>query len=356
MKKSFRMWGENAVSPVIATVMLVAVTIVLSGVLLVLVMSMMDTEGVSPTGILDVKKSSHGENTYEISIRAMTFSIPADDAFLAVNGDRSIRSVDSHTEDYPYTGHGFEYHAGQSPPSQIGTGSRLYLEVKGSLLGSVISLQLQKQNGAVIASTKFFDARAAGGSIWMGGAEWGNGDAASFPLVFDGGSHVTVPRDNIADPTRYLNVSVELMLTTSPSDQDPWATIININGDRGYRLQLSGDRDGPNNNQWFQFGASGWVSATPNRINSDGTGGGTPVEVHEGVRYQVWGVMDFDLKEISIWVNATGDTDTMVLAGIKDYDNPDMPNIGDLNWFLGDRGSLDRSFEGEIYWLNVETY
>ena len=216
-----------------------------------------------------------------------------------------------------------------------------------SLRGSVITVQLMKQNGAVMASTKFFVADGTSGetNIDMSEATWKNGTPATFPLVFvaSDNDHVTLPHNTITPPTKYFNVSCRIMLNSPPSSQDNWATIINLNGDNGYRLQLSGS-----GNNWFEFGARNYWA------RSDGVQMGTPVPVKEGVEYQIWGVFDFELRKVSIWVNATDDINTMVLAGIRDYNRNEMP-IYQGDWRLGDRSFNDRSFDGVVYWLNVET-
>jgi len=343
--------GRQAVSPVIATILMVAVTVVISGVLLVLVLGMMDTEGVSPTGVLDVKKISD-EDIFEVSVKAMTFSISADEAYLAVNGQKSLRALDSYPANKPYSGNGFTYNTGPTSLSQVGTGTKVYLDISESLRGSVITVQLMRQNGAVMGSISFFDSsqtQAGEETIDMSDATWKNDDPASFPLEFSSADkqHVSIPQGDIEPPTRYFNVTCEVELNLPPSEQQNWATIININGDRGYRLQLSGTS---NDNRWFEFGAG-----SGNWIRSDGTGGGTATEIKEGVRYQVWGVMDFELKKVSIWVNATDDKDTMVLNGMKNYGDDDLPERGSANWHIGSTSTDGRHFDGVVHWLNVET-
>ncbi len=344
--------GRQAVSPVIGTILMVAITVMVSGVLLVLVLGMMDPEGVSPTGVLDVKKDGQVDDRFEISIKAMTFSIPAEEAFLTVNGQKPIRALDSYPASKPFSGNGFTFNTGQTSLTQIGTGSRFYLDMSDSLRGSVITVQLMKQNGAVMASIKFFDNSnnlAERPTIEMSGATYKNDDPANFPLEFVGADrqHVRIPQSDIGTVTRYFNVTCEVELNSPPSQQQSWATIININGDNGYRLQLSGTKD---NNKHFEFGAG----TGSNWVRSDGTGGGVATEIREGVRYQVWGVLDFELKKVSIWVNAT-DGSTMVLAGIKDYNRDILPNIGSADWHLGSTSTDARHFDGTVHWLNVET-
>ncbi len=339
--------GRQAVSPIIGTILMVAITVMISGVLLVLVLGMMNPDGVSPTGVLDVKKDAQVDDRFEISIKAMTFSIPAEEAFLTVNGQKPIRALNSYPVSSPYSGNGFTFNTGQTSLSQIGTGSRFYLDMSDSLRGSVITVQLMKQNGAVMASTMFFVADGNSGqtTIDLSDATWKNNTSATFPLVFvaSDNERVTLPHNAIAPPTKYFNVSCKIKLNSPPSSQDNWATIINLNGDNGYRLQLSGS-----GNNYFEFGARNYW------VRSDGNQVGTPVEVKEGVEYQIWGVFDFELRKVSIWVNASGDINTMVLAGIKDYNRNEMP-IYQGDWNLGARGFNDRYFDGVVYWLNVET-
>lgn len=348
MKK--RSFSRSGVSPVIATILMVAITVVISGVLLILVLNIIDQDNISPTGVMEVEKLSDDPDIYSIRVKIMTFKLPSNDLKFSVNDETTFFTLDRYPASKPYQGQGFKINAGDTVPNDIGTGAVFNLEITGIDRGERIKAELVRSNGVVIASVTFVDPKeVVRPTLDLTGIEYNDGQQAEYPLVFDMEEEqfIRVPQSNVPEVTRYLKISVELILDKPPAEQSSWASIVNINGDRGYRLQLSGESNG---NQWFEFGANNsWV-------RSDGTGGGVEAIVKENIVYEVWGIFDFEKREVSVWVNST-DGETMVMAGIRNYNSENLPNIGSGDWYLGTWGTSvpTRGFiDGTINWINVE--
>ncbi len=330
---------------------MVAVTVLLAAVMLTLVLAIVDPGQISASGVMSV--SEIGGDEYELQVVALTFSVSAQDARLVVNGEVPPRGLDSYPRSSPYQSKDASFvfsSSGESPLSAIGSGTVLLLSLDEAMRGEEVRVSLQSGNGAVIAGISFI-ASGTGTvqSIDLGGAGGANGaDASGFPLVLTASEeqYVTVPRDNIPAPEERIKISAKVKLSSPPEDQASWATIININGDIGYRLQLSG---AATDNRHFEFGAGGsgdWIRSE-----------GVPA-IKAGIWYEVWSILDFEDRTMSIWVS--NDAGIMVEAGSRDYGRDALPNMGGGDWFIGGHGRADieegneRYFDGEIAWIDVQ--
>lgn len=338
------MWAlknRSAVSPVIATVMMVAVTVVLSAVLLVMVMAMMDGSDPTPVAVLDVKASS-SDGEYEISVKAITFRIPGDQVKIRVNGDESPNPLSQYS---PQNGHdGLSYSwTPAMDTSQLARGLIIELRLTQSMEGSSVKFDFVRTNGALIGSINFHPSSQAPPSIIdMDNATWENGDPAGFPLVFDSSeqSFVTVPRNNVEDPATYLRIEAVVELHSPPSEQIPHAAILNIDGDTGYRLQIS--------SEYFTFG----MTHSQYFVRSNGWGD-APYYLYPqaDVKYTVWCIADLDSNTMSIWVNNT--EGLMVMAGERS-DLTDLPDLRiDRDWTIGAWHNDERYFHGKVHSLDI---
>ncbi len=336
---------RGAVSPVIGVVLMVAVTVLISGVLLVLVLNLMEPDDVSPSGVMDV--SPTGEDSYGLSVIAMTFSIDSTKVKLSVNGIEPPGSVSSYTVANPFTHGLFSYSIqGQQQPATIGTGSGFLLTLDQSLRGETVRVTMMTISGAVIADVAFI---ALGepplSTIPMGNAEFSDGSPADFPLQFvrGDGDYVTVPQSDIGtidESVQKVIVNATVTLGLPPSEQARWASIVNLNGNDGIRLQLSGvmvDEVLVNDN--FEFGTSGGF------VRSDA--------IREGVEYTVRGEVDIAEGKVRIFVNNTHGV--MVMHGERDSGAPEA--LGD--WHLGafnqfGQQQYSRHFDGEISRVAIE--
>lgn len=105
-----RAWKRNevAVSPVIATILLVAITVVLAAVLYVMVTALIDGGGDGGQGYIELSKESVGPNTWELEVVGAS---PVDDladykVVILKDGTR-IHTIDplkeNNTGDYRFT-------------------------------------------------------------------------------------------------------------------------------------------------------------------------------------------------------------------------------------------------------------
>lgn len=330
----------SGVSPVIATVMMVAITVVMSSILVIMVFGMIENTDPAPLAILDVKPLPSVEDGYEVFVKAMTFSLSTEKIVLSINGETSQSTLDSHSQSNPFQGQSFSCHP-ITQSSIFGTGSTLRLDIEPALRGSEVSIQLLMQNGALIGSISFNTlGESQESSLDMTGAKWNNNENAAFPLVFDSSERrfVTIPRDNIDTPVTYLRIEAVVVLHSPPNQQMAHASIVNINGDSGYRLQISAG--------YFTFG-----TGSGGFVRSNGMGG-APLNVppQANVVYTVWGVIDIEASSISVWVNNT--EGIMVKAGEK-TGVTGLPNMGARDWTIGAWWNEQRYFHGEVKSLNI---
>lgn len=331
----------SGVSSVMATVLMVAVTVVISAVLLVMVFAMIDDSEPTPTAILDVRPVPQEEDGYEIFVKAMTFSISADQVVVRINGETSPNTLDRQSQANPFTGQSFSVHP-VTVTSAFGTGSTLRLDVGPSLRGSEVSIQLLRLNGASIGTLNFNTfGEAQQSRLDLTGAKWNNDDSASFPLVFDSSERafVTIPRDNTETPVTYLRLEAVVELHSPPRQQMAHASIVNINGDNGYRLQIS--------SEYFTFG----TGTSSNWVRSNGMGGAShSVYPQEHVVYTVWGVIDTEESAISIWVNNT--EGVMVKTGER-TGVTGLPDMGARDWTIGAWWNEQRYFHGKVHSVDI---
>jgi len=335
---------SSGVSPVIATILMVAITVVMSSVLVVMVFGMIENSDPAPLAILDVKPVFNVEDGYEVFVKAMTFSLSTSQIVLSINGEKSQSTLDGHSPSNPFQGQSFSCHP-VTQSSTFGTGSTLRLNIEPALRGSEVSLQLLRQDGALIGRISFNTlGESQQSTLNMTGAKWNNNENAVFPLVFDSSERrfVTIPRDNIDTPVTYLRIEAKVVLHSPSNQQIAHATIVNINGDNGYRLQISSG--------YFTFGAGG----SSNWVRSNGMGS-APHSVYPqaNVMYTVWGVMDFEASSISVWVNNT--EGIMVKAGER-TGVTGLPNMGLRDWTIGAWWDNQRYFHGEVHSVNIVAY
>ena len=89
-----KMWKKNskAVSPVIATILMVAITVVLAAVLYVMVMGMSGgDEETTPTGVIDSTLNTTGN--YSISITSVSPTTPITDLSYRVNATGALTQL-----------------------------------------------------------------------------------------------------------------------------------------------------------------------------------------------------------------------------------------------------------------------
>lgn len=85
---------EEGVSPVIAVILMVAITVVLAAVLYVMVSGMMTTTSTTPTGALDFTESTQTTGQYTGSFVSLSKSVKMSDAQVTITDD-SLGASDS---------------------------------------------------------------------------------------------------------------------------------------------------------------------------------------------------------------------------------------------------------------------
>jgi len=83
---------EEGVSPVIAVILMVAITVVLAAVLYVMVSGMMTTTSTTPTGALDFTESSTTTGLYTGSFVSLSKSVKISDASVTITDDSTGNS------------------------------------------------------------------------------------------------------------------------------------------------------------------------------------------------------------------------------------------------------------------------
>ena len=84
---------EEGVSPVIAVILMVAITVVLAAVLYVMVSGMMTSTSTTPTGALDFTESSTTNGLYTGSFVSLSKSVKIDDASVTITDDNTGQSA-----------------------------------------------------------------------------------------------------------------------------------------------------------------------------------------------------------------------------------------------------------------------
>jgi len=344
--------NRAAVSPVIATILMVAITVVLAAVMMVMVMGFMNPVSAVYMGFFsDVEDKGAGE--YRLTLGPVTSSIPLGEAKLRVNGVTSLLTLDN----YNSSGNRFSttdgkiqfYVYSQTGDGRFGTGNQIALFLHSSFAGTFVNVALvHHPGGSAIAFTSFMGPSFGDGNINLDGATSRGGAVPGFPLTLDSAfsQSVSVPQNTIPAVQNSFTVLTKVKLNTAPALQTSWATILNCNADNGYRLQLSGSTYG---NSHFEFGnRGGWV-------RSDGMGvGGTGISIMANVTYTVMGVYNVSENMIKLYVNNSDGL--LVLTGQKTLSSSPT-TLGSSSWHLGGAGTSDttngRHFNGVIYSLKI---
>ncbi len=344
---------DEGVSPVIATILMVAVTVVISAVLFVLVLAIADVGDIAPDGVLRVE--SVDEDTYHISVRAVTFSISGDSVRFVINNIEPPSTLNSYTRASPFvTPDGLISYSspGNTPLNVINKGSYIILELDESLRQTVVKVALVSTQGKVIAQTSF----VATGTLPSGpvdppadpavipGAQGSGVDVTSFPLVFAAGDrYVTVPQSTYGPVQDYLRISIGIKFQTTPT---PGTNILSINANDGFSLRT--ERSGGNDRLLF--------SAKDTSVRSNGAGGGIAMTVQSGIDYDVICIYDRSLGVLQIFISDDGEPP--VLRGSVSYSST-PPQLGVSDWFLGagndGTGPTGPYFRGQINHLSIMT-
>ncbi|MDD3398026.1 MAG: type IV pilin N-terminal domain-containing protein [Candidatus Methanomethylophilaceae archaeon] len=343
---------RDAVSPVIATILMVAVTVVISAVLMVMVMGFMNPVEAVPMGYFS-QVEDRGEDGYYLTLGPVTSSFLLSQARLEVNGISSTQALDNHSSfstRYQALDGSIQFYAIGGAGGRFGTGDQLVLLLGDSMEGSRVDVRLiHLPTGFTIARTTFLAMGSYGTSIDLSSAVSKNGAVTAFPLsiVSSQQQSLSLPQSSIGPLGQNFTVTAKVTLRLAPDQQEGWASIFNSNGDNGFRLQLSGSSDG---NRHFEFGTrAGWV-------RSDGTGiaGFSGIQIVAGTQYTVMGVYSMSDRTVQIFVNNS--QGTMVLMGQKSVTDA-VPTLGTSGWHIGGTGynaaATGRFFDGTIHSLNV---
>ena len=338
-------------SPVIATILMVAITVVLSAVLMVMVMGFMNPVEATPMGYFS-QVEDKGDNGYHLTLGALTSSFQLTQARLEVNGVSSAFSLDNHSSfssRYQSPDGKIQYYAQGRMDGSFGTGDKVVVLLHPSMQGSTVDVRLVfASSGFTIARTTFIVVGAFDTSINLSAAVPKNGAVAAFPLILTSNQQqsLSLPQSSIGPIGQNFTVTATVTLGLPPEQQTGWASIFNSNQDNGFRLQLSGSDNG---NRYFEFGTkAGWV-------RSDGTGvPGNGIQIVAGTQYTVMGVYSMSDRTVQIFVNNS--QGVMVLMGQKTVSDS-VPTLGSSGWHIGGNGNgavaNARFFDGTIHSLSV---
>ncbi|MEI6796955.1 MAG: LamG-like jellyroll fold domain-containing protein [Methanomassiliicoccales archaeon] len=182
--------------------------------------------------------------------------------------------------------------------------------------------------------------------------------AISWPLVLNlpNQQGLLLPSNASLQPVQSLTIEAKFMLDLPAIEQTSWSSLLDKNGDNGYRLQLSGSST---DNRWIEFAlgnSQAWIRSNGMRSFSEVNSlvsGNFNVVLRSGVWYTVVATYDISVGKMQLYVNNTAGV--LQLAGEMPYANAFSINSSPL--YIGAYGVSSPTrgyFDGTIQYIAVK--
>ncbi len=373
LKMALRSWSKRdlrAVSPIIATIILVAMTVVLSAAAYVMFINFSADSGSTYGSFVEVRQDPSDGNTYIAVIGPTTEKVDYSQCKASVNGDLTTKTLDQYLgKGKAWNGPGFNLFVVDIAGNvRVDNGDMIYLSFttltgetdvdltliympEGSLLASI----LFTANGGIDPDLDmFYDFSASDPLSDLTGKQ---ADATTTPaswaaprvtsvngvdcLDLDPNSrtlrrYARVADSPALDPTTSIYIETRVKIIQAPNTMESGASIV-AKGSDYYRLALSAG-SGAAMNRYFQFSVRLADGVGLRSVNSVTT-------IQSGEWYTVAGSYDAATGQLSIYVNGVKER-TVVVNG----NHALSTSTGQLTMGYS---SGNRYFVGYIDWVKM---
>ena len=362
-----RKFSRRGVSPIIATILMVVITIILSATIVVMVMGFNSTGGSTHYGsiALVAQDSSAQYTVYFGGFQPKTLFSQVK---ASIAGHLTDEVLSSYTIQTPYS---YPSVVTSMHPVDLGgegiinAGDSMVISFDSSMAGQVADIAIVfAADGNVIAGTSIIV--QGGGHSTLDLTNFvaesvpaGHLPLRAWPLTLDATYKQDLKLTNAVafQPVNSLTIQISFMLSQPANQELNWSSLVNRGLNNGYRLQLSGPINNVPDNRWLEFGITGLIYVRSNgmRDASSVSSQNSPnykVLLQQGVQYTAVATYDKAVGKLQLFMSEGGGALQLVgeRPAVLTFDTANLP------LFIGAHGNStpsERWFSGTIQYVNI---
>lgn len=362
-----RRFTRRGVSPIIATIMMVVITILLSATVVVMVIGFNPTGSGTHYGSIAMVELDSGSQ-YTVYFGGFQPKTLFSQVKASIAGHLTDKVLSSYTILTPYS---YPSVITAMHPIDLGgegvinAGDSMVIKFDASMAGRAAEIAIvYAADGNVIAGTSIIVEGGSHSTLDLTNfiAEsnpTGHLPTKTWPLTLDSTykQDLKLTSSTAFQPVNSLTIRISFMLSKPANQQMNWTELVNRGQNTGYRLQLSGPINKVPDNRWLEFGITGSIYVRSNGMR-DVNGLDTKnspnynVVLQEGVQYTAVATYDKAVGKLQLYMGVGGSPLQLVgeRPAVLTFDTANLP------LFIGAYGNgspVDRWFSGTIQYLTI---